>query len=246
MDSDLYEQQWRVEQEHWWFRARRHIILTLLDGHASQPSNGRLQVCDLGCGTGGNLAAIADRYDVYGVDKAPEAVAFARQRLGDCVRVGALPDCVELESNRFDGVLITDVLEHVEDDKGSLATALRILRPGGIIVATVPANPWLYCDMDRRLHHFRRYNKGQFRELLNVEGADVRLLSHFNTLLFPAAGFLRFVSKIVKSRDAILDLEVPAGPINRILEPVLRSEAFLLDKLTLPFGLSLVAVVRKK
>lgn len=162
MDSDLYNQQWRVEQEHWWFRARRHIIVTLLDRYISRLSNGRKRVCDLGCGTGGNLAAIADRYEVVGVDKSPQAVEYARRRLGDCVFQGALPNEFDLPSESFDGVLITDVLEHVEDDKGSVESALRILCPGGIVVATVPANPWLYCDMDRRLHHFRRYNKRQF------------------------------------------------------------------------------------
>jgi SAM-dependent methyltransferase len=235
-----------VEQEHWWFRARRHIIVSLLDRYAPPPCDGRLRVCDFGCGTGGNLAAIADRYDVTGIDKAPEAVAYAKRRLGDRVVQGELPNNVDLPSEAFDAVLITDVLEHVEDDKGTVETALRILRPDGVIVSTVPAHPWLFCEMDRRLHHFRRYSKRQFRQLFTVDSADVELLSYFNTLLFVPAAVVRYSSKFLTYRDATVDLEVPHRAINAVLEPIMRSEAALIGRAPFPIGFSLAAVVRKQ
>lgn len=246
MDTDLYEQQWRVEQEHWWFRARRHIIWSLVERFAPGESNSRLRVCDLGCGTGGNLAAMADRHDVVGIDPSPHAIDFARRRLGDRVQLGSLPDAVDLPSGSFDVVLSTDVLEHVEDDFGSAATALRLLRPDGIAVATVPANPWLFSDFDERLHHFRRYNKRGFRRLWQVDGAETILLSHFNTLLFLPAATLRYVSKVMPQRNAIRDLEVPSHALNRLLMPIMKSESKLIGRAPMPWGLSLVAVVRKR
>lgn len=245
MDSDLYDQQWRVEQEHWWFRARRHIIWSLVHRYQGECSGCRLRVCDLGCGTGGNLAEMADRHDVVGIDKSPQAIEFARRRLGDRVRQGALPDDVNLPLESFDVVLLTDVLEHIEDDVSSVAVALRLLRKGGIAVATVPANPWLFSDYDVRLHHFRRYNKRRFRELWRTDDAEILLLSHFNTLLFLPAAVVRFASKLMPKRDAILDMEVPPHPVNRLLAPIMKSESALLGRAPLPCGLSLVAVVRK-
>src|SRR5262245_34544439 len=138
MDSDLYDQLWRVEQEHWWFRARRHIVWSLVDRFA-QRGSGQRRVLDIGCGTGGNLYAMADRYDVTGVEHSPQALEYARRRLGDRVRAGSLPNEIDLPAESFDVVLMTDVLEHIEDDANSAVTALRLLRPGGIVVATVPA-----------------------------------------------------------------------------------------------------------
>jgi hypothetical protein len=119
------------------------------------------------------------------------------------------------------------------------------LRLGGIVVATVPANPWLYSQFDERLHHFRRYSKRQFGRLWEQPNASVELLSYYNALLFPPAAAVRLASKFLHSRDATHDLDVPPRAVNALLAPIMKSEAALLGRLPLPFGLSLVAVVRK-
>lgn len=244
MEADLYDQLWKIEQDHWWFQARRQIVRSLIGRYSDDTVDGRLCVCDLGCGTGGNLAALADEHDVVGVEYSPQALDYARRRLGDRVRPGSLPDGVDLAAESFDVVLLTDVLEHIQDDVRSAQTALRLLRPGGIVVATVPAYPWLYSEHDARHHHFRRYRKRQFRALWS--GADVLLLSHYNALLFPPAAVVRLSNRWLPRRVAPHGLEVPPAPINRVLKGVLSSEAMLLGRVPLPFGLSLVAVVRKR
>jgi SAM-dependent methyltransferase len=243
MEADLYDQLWEIEQQHWWFQARRHIVRSLIDRYSNSLAQGRLRVCDLGCGTGGNLAAFADEHDVVGVEYSPQALEYARRRLGDRVRLGSLPDGVDLPAESFDVVLLTDVLEHIQDDAGGAQTALGLLRPGGIVVATVPANQWLYSEHDARHHHFRRYGKRQFRQLWS--GTDVLLLSHYNALLFPPAAAVRLANRLLPQRVASHGLKIPAGPINRFLNGVLSSESMLLGRVPLPFGLSLVAVVRK-
>lgn len=246
MDADLYDQLWRVEQEHWWFQARRHIVGSLVERYLPAARERRLRVCDIGCGTGGNLWALAERHDVTGVEHSPQALEYARRRLGDRVHLGSLPDEIDLPPECFDVVLMTDVLEHIENDVRSAATALGLLVPGGIVVATVPANPWLYSQFDARLHHFRRYSKRQFRALWRQPQAETLLVSHYNTLLFPPAAAVRVASKWLPSRDATHDLDVPPRLLNRILAPIMKSEAALVGRVPLPFGLSLVAVVRKR
>src|SRR6267154_1418881 len=115
MEAQLYDELHRVEQSHWWFRARRHIVWSLVRRYVDDGPNRRLRVCDLGCGTGGNLAAIAEDHDVVGVECSPKALAIAQQSLGGRVRIGSLPHEIDLPLQSFDVVLMTDVLEHIED-----------------------------------------------------------------------------------------------------------------------------------
>jgi 2-polyprenyl-3-methyl-5-hydroxy-6-metoxy-1,4-benzoquinol methylase len=245
MDATLYDELHRVEQTHWWFRARRHIVWSLVRRHVDGGANRRLRVCELGCGTGGNLTAIAGEHDVTGVECSPHALDYARQSLGNRVRLGSLPHDVHLPPNSFDVVLITDVLEHIENDAASAITALELVRPGGVLVATVPAYQWLYSPRDAHHHHFRRYGKHQFAELWNQANARTVLLSHYNTLLFPPAAAIRMASRIRARQSNCGDLSLPTSPINNLLARLMGSEANLLGRVPFPFGLSLLAVVRK-
>ncbi len=246
MDASLYEELHRVEQTHWWFRARRQIVWSLVERFTIGGAGQRLKVCELGCGTGGNLAEVADKHDVTGVECSPHALAFARQKLGDRVICGRLPDEVDLPAGSCDVVLLTDVLEHIEDDVASARTALRLLRPGGIVVATVPAYQWLYSPRDQHHHHFRRYGKRQFAALWQQVDAETTLLSQYNTLLFPPAAAARLISKLLGNENQTGDLAVPPRMVNSLLSRVMGSETNLLGRVPLPFGLSLICVVRKK
>lgn len=245
MDAPLYDELYRVEQEHWWFRARREIVWSLVERYVEGASTRRLRVCELGCGTGGNLMAVADRHDVVGVECSPHALEYARQRLGDRVIEGSLPDRVGLPRETYDVVLLTDVLEHVENDSAAAQTALRLLRPGGVVVATVPAYQWLYSPRDAAHHHFRRYGKERFRALWNRSDCRTVLVSHYNTLLFAPAAAARLATKLQPAGTSIGDLTVPSRVLNNFLARLMGSERNMLARVPMPFGLSLVAVVRK-
>jgi len=246
MDASLYDELHRVEQTHWWFRARRQIVWSLVERYVGGEAGRRLKICELGCGTGGNLAAIADKHDVVGVECSPQALAYARQSLGDRVLRGSLPNEIDLPPASFDVVLLTDVLEHIENDAASAQTALNLLRPGGIVVATVPAYQWLYSPRDAHHHHFRRYSKQRFANLWPAVDAATLLLSHYNTLLFPPAAAVRIASKFVASRKNSGDLVFPPSYVNSMLTRIMASESNLLGRVPMPFGLSLITVVQKR
>lgn len=246
MEATLYDELHRVEQTHWWFRARRRIVWSLVERYMQGGRTGqRLKICELGCGTGGNLVEMADKHDVTGVECSPHALAFARQKLGDRVICGRLPNEVDLPPGSYDVVLLTDVLEHIEDDAASARTTLRLLQPGGIVVATVPAYQWLYSPRDKHHHHFRRYGKRQFAALWPQSIAETVLLSHYNMFLFAPAAAARLASKLLSNENEPGDLAVPPRIVNSFLSRVMGSETHLLGRVPLPFGLSLVAVVRK-
>ncbi|HEY6563706.1 MAG TPA: class I SAM-dependent methyltransferase [Pirellulaceae bacterium] len=246
MDTARYDELHRVEQTHWWFRARRHIVWSLVRRYVDGPTGRRLRICELGCGTGGNLVTAAATHDVVGVECSSQALAYARQSLGSRVRYGRLPDEIDLPPASFDVVLLTDVLEHLKDDAASASTALGLLRPNGIVVATVPAYQWLYSPRDTQHHHFRRYGKRQFARLWNGSDAKLVVLSHYNTLLFPPAAAVRVASKLFPARSKPGDLTIPSRNVNQLLASVMGSEANLLGRVPLPFGLSLIAVVQKR
>jgi SAM-dependent methyltransferase len=247
MDAELYDELSQVEDKHWWFQARRRIVWSLVQRFVEGGVERRLRICELGCGTGGNLTALSTRHDVMGVECSELALAYARRKLGGRVRQGSLPHEVDLPSNSFDVVLLTDVLEHIEDDVRSAETALRLVQPGGIVVATVPAYQWLYAPRDTQHQHVRRYSKEQFRALWALDVAEIVLLSHYNTLLFAPAMAMRLASKYLvdEGTPPSGDLRVPMQPVNRLLEHTMASESNLLGRVPLPFGLSLVVVVRK-
>jgi 2-polyprenyl-3-methyl-5-hydroxy-6-metoxy-1,4-benzoquinol methylase len=244
MDAKLYDELYRVEQTHWWFQARRHIVWSLVRRYVDASTTSRLRICELGCGTGGNLAPVAKQHDVIGVECSPQAIEYARSRLGNRVIRGSLPGDVPLPPNSFDVVLLTDVLEHIQDDAASARTALQLLRPGGIVVATVPAYQWLYSPRDAHHHHFRRYSKQRFRTLWTATNVQTLLISHYNSLLFPPAAAVRLASRIRPERKAQGDLHIPPRQLNGLLARIMRSEANMLGRLPMPFGLSLVAVAR--
>jgi SAM-dependent methyltransferase len=147
------------------------------------------------------------------------------------------------ERNGYDLIALLDVLEHVPDDLASLRAIHRRLKPGGALLLTVPANPWMWSAHDSAHHHFRRYTKKRLQELFLRSGLEIQLLSHFNTLLFPLVAAARVVGKITRKDSP--DDTLPSAPVNAVLNKVFGVEAALLGRVPMPVGVSLVAVVRR-
>ena len=119
-------------------------------------------------------------------DASPLAVEFSSRR-GVPIQQGALPDGLNLAPNSFDAVLMLDVLEHLEDDVACARSAASVLKPGGLMLLTVPAYQWLYGPHDTAHHHHRRYTRRQVRDVLSQAGLNIRYTSYYNALLFPLA-----------------------------------------------------------
>lgn len=245
MEAELFDEMWQVEQRHWWFVARRRIVASLVNRFTPAGAGQRLRICELGCGTGGNLAHWKDSHDICGMDNSERALEYARRRVGTRVACGSLPQDVPFEPSSFDVVLMTDVLEHIEDDVTSARVATSLLRPGGIFVATVPAHQWLFSPRDAHHQHFRRYAKQGFANLFRFPGVQVEYLGFYNSLLFAPAASLRMVSKLFGQESKPGNLRVPFSLLNRTLTGVFSFERFLLGRVPIPTGLSLAAVVRR-
>ena len=241
MERVIFERMAEQDQHHWWFVARRRILAEVIR-RIVKPRKGA-RVLEVGCGTGHNL----DMLGRFGKLDACELDAIARgmasDRLGRPVLEARLPDLSMFKPGSYDLVALLDVLEHVPDDTGSLKTIRGLLKPGGALLLTVPANKWMWCAHDVAHHHFRRYSKRELARLLSGAGYEVQLHSYFNSLLFPAVAAARIAGKLRGSESA--DDAMPGAKANRILERIFGLEAGLIGRIPMPFGVSLIAVARR-
>jgi SAM-dependent methyltransferase len=241
MEAELYQRMFEQEQQHWWFRAKRRIVLTLLE-RLLPP---RSRIADVGCGCGATLLELAQRYEAIGMDGSPIAADFARRR-GVSVVEGRLPDAIGLPQGSFDAVLMLDVLEHLDAPVESAKAAADLLRPGGLLLATVPAYQWLFSAHDVAHHHRRRYTRGALVQQLTAAGLTPIFSSYMNTSLFPLAAAARIAERALPRRGkASIGLEVPPAPVNGLFQCLFASERHLLGRVRLPFGLSVIAAARK-
>jgi SAM-dependent methyltransferase len=229
----------RVEEGYWWHVAKRALVVELLGRYFPPPA----RLVEGGIGGGGNLLALHDLgYQVAGFDLMPEAVEHCRQLRQLDVRQHNLQEPWPLEPAAADVVLMLDVLEHTEDPVQVLRNAAQVLRPGGGIIVTVPAYPWLKGPWDEMLGHHRRYTGRMLRQQAEEAGVRVAWLSHWNAFALPAAVVLRIAEKLLaRKRGSAFP---PVSPrVNALLTSCARVERGWLRRIRLPVGLSLVGVL---
>ena len=241
MERKIYEQMAQLDSRHWWFTARRRILDGVIERIVRPPDNAR--ILELGAGTGHNLAMLSRFGEVEASELDPVARDIASDRLGRPVVEAALPDLGMFPSEAYDMVALLDVLEHVPDDKGSLKAIYGLLKAGGALLLTVPINPWMWSAHDVAHHHHRRYRKQEIRKLAENAGYEIELLSPFNSLLFPPITAVRLAGKVTGRDDS--DDAMPSEPVNKILDTVFGFERSLIGRVPMPFGVSLVAVLRR-
>lgn len=241
MERAVFDRMAELDQDHWWFLARRRILKRLIERVVRPPE--KAKILEVGCGTGHNLPMLK----AFGSLEASEldrcARAVASKRLPRKVKEAKLPDLSMFKRNGYDLIALLDVLEHVPDDLASLRAIHMRLKPGGTLLLTVPANPWMWSAHDAAHHHFRRYTKKQLEELFLRSGLEIQLLSYFNSLLFPLVAAARVLGKVTRKESA--DDKLPSAPVNAVLSKVFGFEKHLLGRVPMPFGVSLVAVVRR-
>jgi len=235
----------RIEGRHFWFRARRRVIRSVLRAIATDATGRR--ALEIGCGTG-QLLELLERagWETVGLDMHIERLRLARRRAKALlIRAdGARP----LFDGVFDLVLLCDVLEHAEDDHALLSAAVRATKPGGHILVTVPAGQWLWGQLDVLSGHRRRYTRAALRNLLESAGTKLRLMRYFHCVIAPLIFLRRRLWRAGEREGAQLSLEelrVPPPPINALLGACSAAERFIARLMPLPWGASLMALARR-
>lgn len=241
MERDTYQRMRALEQTHWWFAARRRILAAEIGRLPLSPA---ARILEVGCGPGGNLAMLSGFGTVQGLEPDDESRAHAAERSGLAIHPGLLPDGLPDLGAHFDLVAAFDVVEHVEDDAGAVATLANLVQPGGYLVTTVPAAPWMWSEHDVQHHHKRRYTLPAYRRLFEAAGLKIRRATHFNTVLFPPIAMARLAKTLTGQRGGSDDAE-PPEPLNGLLRGLFASEARLLRHVDLPFGVSILLIAER-
>lgn len=245
MELSEYVKMDAVEVDHFWFRAKRLFLGATLDRFFTLPSDRIPRALDFGCGTGAVLEFLAMRgYEAHGVDMSPEALAFCRAK-GLRVSPQDIHGAIPYPDDSFDLVCALDVLEHIEGDRAAVREILRVLRPGGTLVAMVPAHQWLFSYHDAALHHFRRYGRTELAQLISSP-CDLRAVRWMHASILIPAIVIRLARTFVPGAGVGSDVR-PAHPFtNAVMGAVYHIELFVFRYLRLPFGLSLIAVGTKR
>jgi SAM-dependent methyltransferase len=241
-DRTLFERLAAAEPGHFWFEERNRLLLWSLRRYFPRAAS----FCEVGCGSGGVLAAIEaalPKLELTGVEYYPEALPLAARRLkrarlqlGD---IGTLPF-----RDEFDVVGCFDVLEHIPDDRLALTNLARSVKPGGGLILTVPQGPYLWSAFDELAHHQRRYRSRDLCDKIRATGLICQRISSFMTFLLPAM----WLSRLRRRPPAeLLEGQLhPTAVANRIGTAVLGWERRLIAAgMSFPCGASLLVIATK-
>jgi SAM-dependent methyltransferase len=239
MESDIFKQMREVEDSHWWFLARRSIIHHVLSTLNLPRSS---KILDIGSGTGGNLQMLSLFGNVIGIEKDDDARQLALERGIAPIMKGSLPDSIPCIPQKFDLIIMLDVLEHISNDFEALKKVKQLLAPNGFLLITVPACPFLWSDHDIQHHHKRRYSYDLLKNQLQKSKFHIKHITYYNTGLFPLIAAIRLLRKIWPSKTIGQDNHLPSPLLNKLLTLFFASEKHLVTRTRLPFGTSLLAI----
>ncbi len=235
--ADAYDE---FEQRHWWFRARREILRSLLD-RGVQWTRG-MRILEVGVGPGQNLYSLYPQdLDIQGLDPDPINSERARHRGKWPVYTGTVEAMPEpLSSASFDVIALFDVLEHIEHDGEALDRLRARLKPGGCLALAVPAFMWMWGRQDVSSMHYRRYTLRGLRRLVEQHGFTVQRATYFNSLLFPLVACQRLLARLRPSDPGCAQSDFAFGPpwLDEALFRIFRAEEPLLRWANLPIGVS--------
>ena len=223
--------------DHFWMQWRHCVLVRALSRAGGEVRN----VLEIGCGHG--IAREMLEHDlgiaVDGCDLNRTALEMAKPGKGKLFVYNILdqePSLLE----RYDAVLLLDVIEHIDDDAAFVRAALRHLRPGGIVAMNVPASMMLFSDYDRAAGHVRRYAPNRLRDLLESCGVEVQGIQPWGLLMIPLLLVRKTLLRRAKRANTIRTGFVPPNAVSRLLLHGMKSVETGLP-FRVPFGTSILA-----
>jgi len=247
MELNQYQYMFEAEDKHWWYVGNHENFMSLLKRQRLLKDH--VRVLDAGCGTGKWLDLMKKSNTIIetGLDFQPKALEYARTRGAFNLLQGDV-NAALFNPGSFDLITCFDVIcnRHVEDNS-VLSNFSSYLTSEGHLLITVPAYNFLKSKHDRVVHTGKRYTRKQLKQLLEKNGFSIIKLSYTVSFLFPLALVKRMTDKLsftdTKNHN---EVKIPPQIINKLFLCVMRIENTILKFISLPFGLSVMALAKKK
>jgi SAM-dependent methyltransferase len=231
----------KLEGQNFWFRSRNKLIVWALKKYG--PGGG--DFLEIGCGTGFVLSGLLKKlpeYQLHGSEIFVAGFSYAAARVpqADFMQMDArkIPF-----SSEFDALGAFDVLEHISEDEDVLGEAYRALKPGGLLLLSVPQHRWLWSASDEHACHVRRYTAKEIHEKLTSKGFQVKRSTSFVFFLLPIMLLSRLKAKEKYNPDS--ELKIPQALNMAFLGVMLLELAFIQLGLNFPMGGSRLIVAKK-
>jgi ubiquinone/menaquinone biosynthesis C-methylase UbiE len=246
MNADEYAKLSEVEARHWFYSGKRDIVRFWL--HRAGPLKPDDLLVDCGAGTGRFVEEMIPVCRALALDDHAESLVIARSKLGPERVVEGRCTALPFADNSVDAITALDVLEHVEHDDMAVREIARVLKPGGVLVVTVPALPSLWSDWDVVLHHHRRYTRRTLHALLNHPPLEMLHWNYVNVAVLPIVWAVRMLRKFRRGTNSTdgprAEDSIPPAPLNSMLRWLFVTLACQ-RLIHFPLGVGLLGVWRK-
>jgi SAM-dependent methyltransferase len=170
-----------------------------IDGIKSQLIKKDCCYIDIGCSSGYMLESVMSAFahvNIFGADYFSTGLMQCHRRLPNIPLFQIDIIKCNLEDNLFDAISCLNVLEHIEDDYLAIKQLYRIIKPGGVVVLTVPTMPNLYDMYDEVHYHIRRYKLNDLEQKVCSAGFKILKSNYFGVFMYPIFYLIKKINKI--------------------------------------------------
>lgn len=243
MEIEYEKKYHEVEIENWWFVSRRKYLLDLLK---DTPRDRK--IIDIGCSSGiflKDLEQIGFKPEnLFGVDISEKAIENCKK---NGIQNAFVMDAQNITlPEKFDIIIASDCLEHLQDDIKAINNWKLLLKNGGLMYVFVPAFQSLWSYHDEVNQHCRRYTKSELNTKLTNAKLTILKASYWNFSLFLPVYIYRKISVFFPQSKKEEGQIVGNTYANFVLLRLILLENKLLKYINFPFGVSAFCIVKKE
>jgi len=229
-------------RRHPWWRARARLALSLIKANGFCPPD---SVLDVGCGWGVNLEILEDaQYHVTGLDVSRQILELIDRPNRHLIQAD-LNQSPPLSHKFYSILLLLDVIEHLDDDRGTITQLAALAKPGALLLVSVPALPDLFSEFDVIQGHRRRYMPETLRAAFDDTGFAIERIFWWGAWMVPVIRWVRQQKASPNPKTYSDYLRLPPWPAPLLMRALYSWEQGRAIAGRLSVGTTLFAVARR-